>query len=96
MLIDLSIGLFCALVGFVGSIWLLLVAFGDDREDPVVVPFADDAFSRTDGAGSDLSIPFIPMPGHLRKREEMVHWLTEELPKLTAAVAQSGSWDRTR
>jgi hypothetical protein len=95
MLIDLSIGLLCALFGFVGSIWLLLVAFGGDMEDPVE-PFADDAFSRTDGAGSDPSIPFIPMPGHLRTREEMVHWLTEELPKLTAAVAQSGSWDRTR
>ena len=95
MLIDLAIGLLCALIGFVGSVWLLLVAFGGDMEDPVE-PFADDAFSRTDEAGSDPSIPFIPMPGHLRTREEMVHWLTAELPKLTAAVAQSGSWDRTR
>lgn len=26
---------------------------------------------------------FIPMPNHLKTREEMVAWMTKELPKLT-------------
>jgi hypothetical protein len=27
---------------------------------------------------------FIPMPNHLKTRDEMVAWMTRELPKLTA------------
>jgi hypothetical protein len=33
----------------------------------------------------DLGGPFIPMPYHLKTRDEMVTWMTEELPRLTAA-----------
>jgi hypothetical protein len=33
----------------------------------------------------DSSGPFIPMPNHLKTRDEMVAWITKELPKLTAA-----------
>ena len=52
---------------------------------------AEAAAYLEDGEAADPSIPFIPMPGHLRTREEMVRWLTDDLPKLTAAIAQPGS-----
>jgi hypothetical protein len=32
----------------------------------------------------DSGGPFIPMPNHLKTRDEMVAWMTNELPKLTA------------
>jgi hypothetical protein len=41
---------------------------------------AQDHIAIYDSGGS-----FIPMPNHLRTRGEMVAWMTEELPKLTAA-----------
>ncbi len=31
--------------------------------------------------------PFIPMPENLRTNDEMVEWMTKELPKLTAEIA---------
>jgi hypothetical protein len=34
----------------------------------------------------DSSGPFIPMPNHLQTRDEMVTWMTKELPKLTAEM----------
>ena len=95
MLIDLTMGLLCALIGFVGTVWLLVIVFGDDMRDPVV-PFVDDPVSAMDRATPDGPDPFIPMPDHLRTRDEMVDWLTKELPKLTAAVSQSGSSDGPR
>lgn len=33
--------------------------------------------------------PFIAMPGHLTSREEMVQWMTTDLPKLTARMVES-------
>jgi hypothetical protein len=32
----------------------------------------------------DAGGSFIPMPNHLKTRDEMVAWMTKELPKLTA------------
>jgi hypothetical protein len=31
---------------------------------------------------------FIPMPDHLKTRDEMVAWMTKELPRLTAAPSK--------
>ena len=36
----------------------------------------------------DLGGPFIPMPAHLRSADEMVAWMTKELPKLTAGISK--------
>jgi hypothetical protein len=33
--------------------------------------------------------PYIPMPDRLKTREEMVAWMTKELPKLTGEVRGS-------
>jgi hypothetical protein len=35
----------------------------------------------------DSGAPFIPMPNHLKTRDEMVAWMAKELPKLTAEIA---------
>jgi hypothetical protein len=37
----------------------------------------------------DTGGPFIPMPERLQTREEMVAWLTTDLPKLTADRSES-------
>jgi hypothetical protein len=34
----------------------------------------------------DSSGPFIPMPNHLKTCDEMVAWMTKELPKITAKM----------
>jgi hypothetical protein len=44
--------------------------------DPIMG--ARDRIEIYDSGGS-----FIPMPGHLTTRDEMVAWMTKELPKLT-------------
>jgi len=37
----------------------------------------------------DSGDSFIPMPSNLRTSEEMVDWMTKELPKLTATMSNS-------
>jgi hypothetical protein len=83
---DLAIGILAAVAGFTAAIWLLLLWVGDratasfqltpDRLDPIL------------GARDPMAIydhgPFIPMPDHLRTRDEMVDWMTKDLPKLLA------------
>jgi hypothetical protein len=57
-----------------------------------VVHYADDPIigHRDQVAIYDSHDSFIPMPEQLRTRDEMVAWMTEELPKLTAALPKSG------
>jgi hypothetical protein len=45
--------------------------------DPIMGP--RDRIAIYDSGGS-----FIPMPDHLKTKDEMVSWMTKELPKLTA------------
>ena len=83
---DLAIGILAAVAGFTAAIWLLLLWVGDrasasfqlapDRLDPIL------------GVRDPMAIydhgPFIPMPEHLKTRDEMVAWMTKDLPKLLA------------
>ena len=83
---DLAIGLLAALAGFSAAIWLLFLWVGEratasfdqtpDRLDPIL------------GARDPMAIhdhgPFIPMPEHLKSRDEMVAWMTKDLPKIIA------------
>ena len=48
--------------------------------DPITGP--RDRVAIYDSGGA-----FIPMPSHLKTRDEMVAWMTSELPKLTAEIA---------
>lgn len=83
---DLAVSLLMIAVSFFGMIWLLLFWFGEGHAR-IIVPYTDAA-DLADMEASDLeaSGPFIPMPNHLRTNDEMVAWMTQELPKLTAAM----------
>jgi hypothetical protein len=79
-----------AFVGFVGAIWLLLLWVGDhattsfEMSPPPLDPIlgAQDRVEIHESNG-----PFIPMPDHLKTHDEMVAWMTKELPKLTADLS---------
>lgn len=90
MVVDLAVSLLVILAGSIGMLLLLLLWFGDgsaalqpegeldlilDEEGQRAVHNADD--------------PFIPMPDHLKTRDEMVAWMTKELPKLTAGASRN-------
>jgi hypothetical protein len=84
---DLIVALLAALAGFMSAIWLLLLWIGDraatafgrspDRLDPILGPRDRIVICNSEG-------PFIPMPDNLRTSGEIVAWMTQELPKLTA------------
>jgi hypothetical protein len=87
MLPDALVAVLAAVAGFFAAIWLLLLWVGEhtgaafdrspDPLDPILGP--RDRIVICEGGE-----PFIPMPEHLRTHDEMVSWMTTELPKLTA------------
>lgn len=86
---EVAIAVFAASAGFVCMIWVLLLWVGDGAVDPVDERFLDPIL----GARDPIAIyrseePFIPMPSHLRTHDEMVAWMTGELPKLTERLAK--------
>jgi len=89
--LDLIIAVLAAVSGLLAMLWLLLLWVGDGLANPVV-PHADDPITGPIDpvAIHDSHGPFIPMPERLRTRDEMVAWMTEELPKLTAASPRPG------
>ncbi len=44
--------------------------------------------SKSEEVAPTASDPFITMPDHLRTNDEVVTWLTKDLPKLTAVIAK--------
>jgi hypothetical protein len=86
LLMDLAVSLLMILASFFGMLWLLLFWFGEGYASPIF-PYAHDPdCPDRNQAGSEEAYPFIPMPGHLRTSNEMVAWMTQELPKLTAEI----------
>jgi len=85
---DLAISLLIVLAGAVGMLLLLLTWFGsrsitpeiEDDLDPILGPKDPTAIYESHG-------PFIPMPADLKTSDQMVDWMTKELPKLTAEIA---------
>ena len=85
--VDLAIGLLAAFTGLVAALCILLLWVGDrtgtaferspDPLDPILGP--RDRLEIRDSQG-----PFIPMPPHLKTQDEMVAWMTHDLPKLIA------------
>jgi hypothetical protein len=72
-------------------VWLLLFWVGDGLANPVM-PYAADPIigPRDQVATYESHDEFIPMPERLRTQDEMVAWMTEELPRLTAASPRPG------
>lgn len=86
MLWDVVIALVSAAAGFLGMLFMMLAWFGDSHAHPIV-PGMDDLDPATGDAYREPGDgPFIPMPEALKSRDEMVAWMTTELPKLTAAA----------
>jgi hypothetical protein len=85
---DLAISLLVILAGAVSMLMLLVAWFGGKAIAP---EFEDDLDpilgSRNPMAIHDTQSPFIPMPAHLKTNDQMVEWMTRELPKLTAEIA---------
>lgn len=88
MVADLAVSLLVVLAGAVGMLVLLLTWFGGRT----ITPEIEDDLDPILGVRDPMAIyeshgPFIPMPGHLRTNDQMVEWMTKELPKLTAEIA---------
>ena len=88
MIADLAMSLLVVLAGAVGMLLLLLTWFGGRT----ITPEIEDGLDPILGARDPIAIyesqgPFIPMPDHLKTRDQMVDWMTKELPKLTAEIA---------
>jgi hypothetical protein len=85
---DITILLLAPVAGFFAALWLLLLWLGDGRDAEVPVgydPAIDDA---TPVGAAEPHEPFVPMPDHLKTREEMVSWMTKELPKHLQAYGE--------
>jgi hypothetical protein len=81
---DVTIALLAAIAGFMTTLCLLLLWLGDGSMTPETesdtYPMLDAQDETVDGPHS----PFIPMPDHLKTRDDMVAWMTKELPRLVA------------
>jgi hypothetical protein len=91
---DLAFALLGLVLCGVATLWILGLGIsqrlnvrlsrGTRGTDPITGP--KDRIAIYDSAG-----PFIPMPDGLKTRDEMVAWMTTELPKLTAQNRASSS-----
>jgi hypothetical protein len=89
---DVTITLLAITLCGVGGIWAVGVwmsqrihaAWSKPTEGPDPITGPKDRRAIYDTGG-----PFIPMPDNLKTREEMVAWMTRELPKLTAEAGRS-------
>ena len=84
------LALLCAYV----FLWLLILWIGEriGRRWSAFDSGRADAVLRTSNciAVHQTSGPFIEMPERLKTRDEMVGWITTELPRLAAEKANSG------
>ncbi len=85
---DLAISVLVVFAGAVGMLLLLLTWFGSRS----ITPEIEDDLDPILGARDPMAIyeshgPFIPMPVHLKTNDQMVDWMTKELPRLTAEIA---------
>jgi len=85
LLLDLAVSVLVILAGSLGMLLLLLLWFGDRTIAVDLDSDLDPILGERDRAAIyESHSPFIPMPKHLRTNDEMVAWMTKELPKLTA------------
>jgi hypothetical protein len=80
------------LLACLGAAGVFLVPFLVSRRttDPTVTSPLDSILGAKDRAAiHDADTSFIPMPDHLGTNDEVVAWLTKDLPKLTAGPTKS-------
>jgi len=88
VLADLAISVLVVLAGAVGMLLLLVTWFGGRT----ITPEFEDDLDPINGARDPVAIyeshgPFIPMPEHLKTHDQMIAWMTQELPRLTAEIS---------
>mgnify|MGYP001235046814 CR=1 FL=1 len=87
MVVSLAVDVLAILAGFLGMTWLLLLGLRDGTSEPAG-HLADvalgDVPQLTLSTGDQGA--FILMPDHVTTHAEMVAWMTQELPKLTAGI----------
>jgi hypothetical protein len=87
LLTHFAVSLLVILAGSIGMLLLLHTWFGSGAMTPDHEDELDLAFGSGDPAAiRDTHDPFIRMPDHLKTTDEMVAWMTQELPKLTAGI----------
>ncbi len=82
----------CLLMNFLGGAAALLLPlwFSGRTIDPKIESPLDPILGRRDQAAiHDTVGPFIPMPNDLQTKDEIVAWLTQELPKRTSELSRS-------
>jgi len=86
---DITILLLAPVAGFFAALWLLLLWLGDGGNPEGPVGYYDPAIGDAAPVGAaEPDEPFVPMPDHLKTREEMVSWMTKELPKHLQAYGE--------
>ena len=75
-----------------GMLLLLVTWFGGRT----ITPEFEDDLDPINGARDPVAIyeshgPFIPMPEHLKTHDQMIAWMTQELPRLTADMSNPRS-----
>jgi hypothetical protein len=88
--VDWDLAFAVALIGFAGGVSALTLcaarrAMRRRRRGQPGLPAPD----RIAAAGDPLAGRFIPMPARLSTRDEMVAWMTRDLPRLTAEQPDS-------
>jgi hypothetical protein len=88
---SLTLALLIALAALISAIGLALIRL---TSRIMMLPSLPAATTDPLIGAKDLTAPhdpksyFIPMPDHLKTHDEMVAWMTRELPKLTAEIHQ--------
>jgi hypothetical protein len=88
---DFELVLMTALAGLAGVIGLRFMWIS--HRIPMPRTIKHTAIDPIAGAKDRVAVfdpdgSFIPMPNHLKTNDEMVAWMTEELPKLAAGKAR--------
>jgi hypothetical protein len=85
LLASFTLDVLAILAGAFAMLVLLLAWFGAWTRSPVI-PFEDGQTTELRDliAVTDDDEHLITMPSHLKTHSEMVAWMTQELPKLTA------------
>lgn len=85
MVANLTISLLAIVLGSFGMLLLLLMGFGGMTIEPEPESAVGSTLDPKDQAIiHDIDGSFIPIPDHLKTADEMVTWMTRDMPKLAA------------
>lgn len=87
MIACVTITLLAPVAGFFTALYILLLWLGDGCISPEIESDLDPILGEQDKVAIyEVQTDLIAMPTHLKTADEMVDWMTKELPKLTAEM----------